>query len=162
MMNRRDALARMSSLMGLGILGAAKCAADPALAADVLTSGVATETLSASEPFTIAHITDVHITPELNSEKWFAQCLHKIQSHPSRPRFILNSGDAVYETLKEDKAKADALWALWNGVIKRENSLPIHHILGNHDIWGWAIQDNPAFARNHKFQKSRQAAGGGP
>jgi hypothetical protein len=27
-------------------------------------------------------------------------------------------------------------------ILKNENSLPVHHTIGNHDIWGWFIKEN--------------------
>ncbi len=152
MMNRREALTRLGSFMAMGLVGSSKATANTS-ATESLTTGVAISTSAQSEPITIAHITDVHITPERNAEKWLAECLHSIQSHPSAPKLILNSGDSVYETLKEDRAKSDALWALWNGVLKRENSLPVHHCLGNHDIWGWGIKDNPSIKSDPAYGK---------
>ncbi|HEX8316065.1 MAG TPA: hypothetical protein VF609_13780, partial [Flavisolibacter sp.] len=26
-------------------------------------------------------------------------------------------------------------------ILQEENRLPIHHIIGNHDVWGWQVKD---------------------
>jgi len=151
MINRRQALQRIGGLFALGAVGNQNAGATTATAG--LTSDTTALNLAFSQPITIAHITDVHITPERHAEKWFAECLHAIQSHPSKPALILNTGDAVYETLKEERAKADSLWKLWNGVLQRENSLPVHHCLGNHDIWAWGLKENPSVKADASYGK---------
>ncbi len=149
-MNRRDALARLSGMMAMGWLGT-----KTAIAAEITTGSAATTTTAAAQiaaqtaasgkPFTIAHITDVHIFAKLNAQKWFAHCLHHIQSHSDKPSLILNTGDSVMETLNVDRAGADNLWKIWSGVLNNENSLPIRHCLGNHDKWALDLnRDHPA------------------
>src|SRR5690606_36339312 len=107
-----------------------------------------------NEPVTIAHITDVHLYEKNGSQKWFADCLHHIQSHAKKPSFILNTGDSVMDALKVDKPYADMLWKLWRETLQQENSLPIYHCLGNHDHWGLGLEDSsvsndPDFGKKH-------------
>jgi Icc protein len=85
----------------------------------------------------IAHITDVHIEeaiPLVNSEKGFAKCLYHIQNHEIKPDFIINSGDCVMDAHKHRESNVKKQWKLFNDVLKSENSLPIYHNVGNHDI----------------------------
>jgi len=137
-MNRREALGRLGGLMALGVLGTA-AKAGAAATTEALAAGSARS--DGTGPITIAHITDIHIFDRLDSEKWFAKCLHTIQSHAKKPSLILNTGDCVMDSLKVDRAEADKLWSLWNGVLKGDNSLPIHHCLGNHDHWGLGLDN---------------------
>ena len=41
------------------------------------------------------------------------------------------------DALEADKAKTQTQWDLFTATLKRENSLPVYHTIGNHDIWGW-------------------------
>jgi len=124
-MNRREALARLGVLAAGGI-GLRHAAADTSAtqSAQSVTSAKSAGTL------VIAHITDTHITKAYHSEKWVAECLHKIQSHPARPQMILHTGDIIYDSLRTDRSKADNLWKVWQDTIRRENSLPIHYAIG--------------------------------
>jgi Icc protein len=54
--------------------------------------------------------------------------------------FILNGGDVVFDLNKENISTVTAEWKLWHSLIKAENSLPMHYILGNHDVW-WNEDD---------------------
>lgn len=84
----------------------------------------------------VAHITDVHIEeaiPLVNSSKGFAKCLHHIQD-VVKPDLIINSGDCVMDAHKHRKGNVKKQWNLFNDVLKAENSLPVFHSVGNHDI----------------------------
>lgn len=77
MMNRREALARIGSALAMGVIGPGKGTANTTVT-ESLVAGDASSIPPPFEPITIAHITDVHILPELNAEKWLAECLHGI------------------------------------------------------------------------------------
>ncbi|MGX5689643.1 metallophosphoesterase family protein [Arcticibacter tournemirensis] len=83
----------------------------------------------------IAHITDIHIQPEKNAAEKFAACLRFIHSLSDRPDVIFSTGDHVMDSLDQSKERVKQQWDVWNRVVKAENSLPIHHCLGNHDCW---------------------------
>jgi 3',5'-cyclic-AMP phosphodiesterase len=82
----------------------------------------------------IAHITDVHIQPLIGAAKGFERCLHHIQNQEIKPDFIINSGDCVMDAHRRKHENVQKQWTLFNEVLKTENSLPIHHLVGNHDI----------------------------
>lgn len=86
----------------------------------------------------VAHLTDFHIQPELEGVRGVATCLHHAQSLQRKPDLIINTGDSVFETLHESRARTQQLWDLWGTTLKNECSVPIEHCIGNHDIWGWA------------------------
>jgi 3',5'-cyclic AMP phosphodiesterase CpdA len=46
------------------------------------------------------------------------------------------------DALEADKAKTQTQWDLFHKILKQENSLPIYHCIGNHDVWGWFIKEN--------------------
>ena len=85
----------------------------------------------------VAHLTDVHVQPELAAARGMAGCLHHMQSLKHKPQFILNTGDCVMESLFADRARTQTQWDVWEKVIKNECSLPMESCIGNHDIWGW-------------------------
>lgn len=146
-LNRREALARLGGLIGLGLVGGRGIAQTSATQA--------TESAGATGgSFSIAHITDVHITDSLNSPEWFARCLQQIHAEPSKPAFILNTGDSVMDSLKAPRERADQLWALWRKVVDSECKLKMHSCLGNHDHWGLALNDQDAVKNDPMYGKA--------
>ncbi len=94
------------------------------------------------KPLRFAHITDIHVQPGIIPETGMAKALHHVQQSPYKPSFIINTGDSVMDTLKTDRAATQQQWNLFTGILAKENSLPIHHAIGNHDVWGWFIKEN--------------------
>lgn len=71
-----------------------------------------------------------------------ATALHHVQSQKPQVDFIMNGGDSIMDALEADKAKTQAQWDLFHLLLQKENSLPIYHCIGNHDVWGWFIKEN--------------------
>jgi len=88
--------------------------------------------------FRLAHVTDVHVQPELDAEAGFAACLRHLQSQVVTPSLVLTGGDMVMDTLEASAGRADVLWDSFHRVMKAELSLPVEHVIGNHDVIGWA------------------------
>src|SRR4029077_2372167 len=63
--------------------------------------------------FRIAHITDVHIRPELNAPQRFRQCMKDIEKH--KVDFFLNGGDTIYAADYENitRERVNEQWAIW-------------------------------------------------
>lgn len=96
-----------------------------------------TQTLGIIKPkksFKIAHITDIHMMPLIGAAKGLERCLHKIQLLENQVDLILNTGDSIMEAHNVSKFLAKKQWNLFHQVIQSENSIPIKHCLGNHDI----------------------------
>jgi len=85
----------------------------------------------------LAHMTDIHIQPELRAADGFAAALRHMQSLSDKPELVITGGDMVMDTLACDDARAKLQGELFTKTYKNECSLPIQHTLGNHDIWGW-------------------------
>ncbi len=85
----------------------------------------------------ITHLTDIHVQPERRGNDGMAACLRHVNSLADKPDLIITGGDQVMDTFDQGHDRAAALWDLWRTTLKNENSLPLHHVLGNHDIWGW-------------------------
>jgi 3',5'-cyclic AMP phosphodiesterase CpdA len=85
----------------------------------------------------LAHLTDVHVQPELGAGEGLAACLRHAQSLEDPPQLLLTGGDGVMDVFGADAPRAKVLADLWRRVWKAECSLPVEHCVGNHDIWGW-------------------------
>lgn len=100
----------------------------------------------------LAHLTDIHVQPELNAAAGMARALQHVQNLQDKPEIIFNGGDAIMDALSADKARTQTQWQLWQSVLQNECSLPIVHCLGNHDVWGWKAK-NPAISSEQLYGK---------
>lgn len=89
-----------------------------------------------------AHLTDIHVKPGLIQETGMAKAFQHVQQLKNKVDFIINGGDAIMDSLEADKQKTQTQWDLFHSVLKKENSLPIYHTIGNHDVWGWFVKEN--------------------
>lgn len=94
------------------------------------------------KPIRFAHITDIHVKPGLIPEKGMATALQHVQQLPDKIDFIINGGDAIMDALEKDKAQTEEQFNLFKKILHQENSLPVYHTIGNHDVWGWFIKEN--------------------
>ena len=93
-------------------------------------------------PIRVAHLTDFHVKPGKDIEASVARAMHHAQILVPEIDFIINGGDAIWDSLEADKEKTQIQWDLFTSLLKKELSLPVYHCIGNHDIWGWFIKDN--------------------
>jgi 3',5'-cyclic AMP phosphodiesterase CpdA len=132
-LSRRDWLKAAAISVGAGLIGG--CANEAIVSRG---SSVHPPARFGGGSIRVAHLTDVHVQPELDAPQGMAEALHHAQSLRRKPDFILNTGDCVMEALHADQARMKAQWQVWRSVLKNECSLPIEHCIGNHDIWGWS------------------------
>lgn len=92
----------------------------------------------AAGSFHFAHLTDIHIEPELEAAKGLAKCLQVAQSAQSGPDFIVTGGDIIFDALEVTPQRAKELFSLYKKVIADHTSLPVYPTIGNHDVFGWA------------------------
>ncbi|MDO6434082.1 metallophosphoesterase [Flavitalea sp. BT771] len=145
-MNRRELLKQAGLLGLLGSLpGLRVLAASPATAAGA----------SKKKVLRFAHLTDVHVEPELRAAEGLAACLHHLQSQKEAPAFIFSGGDAVFDSLGATKERVEVQWKLWHEVWKKENSLPIEYCIGNHDCWGLGEKSDPLYGKKFALDKMR-------
>jgi len=85
----------------------------------------------------LAHLTDMHVQPELSAGDGMAAALTHAQSLKDPPQLIVTGGDMVMDLLGVDAARSKAQWNVWQKVLQQECSLPVKHCIGNHDVWGW-------------------------
>src|ERR1700743_1313676 len=140
-MNRRDLLKQAGLL---GILGTIPGIPGPA------------QQLAASQPRVLrfAHVTDVHVEPELHAAEGLAACLHHLQQQADQPAFIMSGGGCVFDSRKADKTGVELQWKLWHDVWQAY-SLPIEHCIGNHDIWAMGEHQDPLYGKKYALDKMR-------
>ena len=110
------------------------------------------ETL-AKKSLRFAHITDIHVKPGEIPERGMAKALQHIQQLKQKPDFIINGGDAIWDALEADKQKTQEQFNLFKTILAKENSLPIHHCIGNHDVWGWFIKNDESVKADKLYGK---------
>ena len=83
--------------------------------------------------FQFAFLTDTHIEPELNAPQGCDLAFRKIAAF--KPDFAIMGGDHVYDANAVDATRANLVFDLYK---KTEQALqmPLHHTIGNHDIFG--------------------------
>lgn len=85
----------------------------------------------------LAHLTDVHVQPELAADRGLAACLKHVQALDDKPELILCGGDCVMDSFGQTRDRTKLQWDLWHRVLKGECGLPVEACIGNHDVWGW-------------------------
>jgi Icc protein len=108
-----------------------------------------------------AHISDMHIQPGGPGAESFARALRDLQKRNPNLDFVLNTGDCVMDTLHARKADAESQWETFRSVVDAECRLPIHHAIGNHDVWGWglppdtqkSLKSDPMFGKGMALQR---------
>jgi 3',5'-cyclic AMP phosphodiesterase CpdA len=83
----------------------------------------------------LAHMTDIHVQPERGAEAGMAAALAHAQSW--KPDLIVTGGDSVMDVFEAKRGRADQLRTLFRDTLARECSVPVRHVTGNHDIFGW-------------------------
>ena len=88
-----------------------------------------------------AFLSDVHVKPTPAAEAGMRKAFQHVNNLKEKPEFIINGGDAIMDALAADKVKTQAQWDVWNKVLSAEDRLPLYHVIGNHDAWGWQVKD---------------------
>jgi 3',5'-cyclic-AMP phosphodiesterase len=91
--------------------------------------------------FRIVHVTDMHIFPSEKVEKAMSKLLGEIHSLDEKPDFVLNTGDNIMDALERSKEDVHEQWQAWLNYFKNKLEYPMYACIGNHDVWGWGIDD---------------------
>jgi 3',5'-cyclic-AMP phosphodiesterase len=85
-----------------------------------------------------AHPTDIHVQPELRSAQGMAAAFRHMMALEDPPRMILVGGDLPLDVNVTPFFRSAQLWSLYRKTLEDNvpPSVPIHHAIGNHDIWG--------------------------
>ena len=89
---------------------------------------------AAGDSFTFLHYTDIHVEPELHATQGFAKAIDAMKRAAPGAAFALCGGDLVFDANAVPFARAAHLYDLY-GEQSRRLGVPIHHCLGNHDIF---------------------------
>jgi 3',5'-cyclic-AMP phosphodiesterase len=95
---------------------------------------------SSPPPLRIAHLTDMHVQPELRAGEGYAMALESLKKLDPPPAFIVTGGDHVMESMGVMLDRAKVQWDRYQKSMQH-TKLPIRSILGNHDIFGWSWPD---------------------
>ncbi len=90
----------------------------------------------------IAHLTDIHVKPDKIAEEGMSRAFRNANALNPKPDFIINGGDSIMDALEKTKEETAAQWKVYKTILKADNSLPVVHAIGNHDIWGWFSKVN--------------------
>lgn len=88
--------------------------------------------------FRFAHLTDIHVQPELAAGEGFRKCLATVNGLDVKPELIVTGGDMVMDVYAHNRNRADQLFSLYSDVSKGETDIPIRPCIGNHDVFGWS------------------------
>ncbi len=102
-----------------------------------LTTASATPNPARRRQLRVAHLTDVHVSPDQAARAGFAAALRHVQGQADRPDLVLFGGDCIGDALDVPKAHVLEQWQVWDDVLKAELKTPAKMCLGNHDILGW-------------------------
>ncbi len=84
--------------------------------------------------------TDTHTQPELSAADGTAQAMRKIKS--LKPDFCIQGGDHCFDVNAVPRDRALMLLDLYARTEHALDGIPIHHTLGNHDVFGTAPAAN--------------------
>ncbi|MFO0761327.1 MAG: metallophosphoesterase [Byssovorax sp.] len=87
----------------------------------------------------IAHMTDFHVQPEGDSADESARALRHAQDQSDPPSVVFNTGDSIMDGLETSLKRAEEQWDLFVGIVRDECRIPVVHVIGNHDVWGWGL-----------------------
>ena len=91
--------------------------------------------------FRVGFLSDTHVKPTEIAEDGMRKAFRHVNQLQPKVDFIMNGGDSIMDALNASKEKVQKQWDVWNKVLSDENKLPIYHCIGNHDAWGWQMND---------------------
>lgn len=128
-----------------------------AMGAGLATTGAGCELGPLREPsertLRLAHLTDIHVSEDRTATAGMAKALRHVRSLADPPDLVLNGGDCIRDALEADAESTAAQWAAWRRVLGAELTLPVAHCIGNHDVWGWAL-DEPGIEHDSRYGKA--------
>jgi Icc protein len=111
----------------------------------------------ASDGFRFVHMTDIHVQPERRADQGLIHCLKAAEGLNPKPDFIFTGGDLVYDVFDQSESRATMLWDLYRRILADHTGLPIHHCIGNHDVFGWGaksgVPENHAHYGKRMFEE---------
>lgn len=111
-----------------------------------LNTRVANTVAAAAKPqspasFDFVFFTDTHIQPELDAAHGCQMAFAKIAA--AKPEFAICGGDLVFDALGASRGRTDMLFDLYQRT-EASVQVPLHHAIGNHDLYGIFTQSGAA------------------
>jgi len=125
-------LDRRDFLRTLAIAGVA-VAADGLISRDAGAAASSAVVADGPGSFDFVFFTDTHIEPELNAARGCDMCFRKVAE--LKPEFAIIGGDHVYDAAGVNGVRAQQVFDLYRHT-EHQLEMPLHHAIGNHDIFG--------------------------
>ena len=86
----------------------------------------------------LAHPSDIHVQPDLKGGEAMVAAFRHMMALDTRPDLIITGGDLAMDIAENTFERSTLEWDMFTKVLRDEVSatVPIHHTLGNHDIFG--------------------------
>jgi 3',5'-cyclic AMP phosphodiesterase CpdA len=127
--HRRIDRRSFSALTGLAALGGVFGVPSATARADAVRDAATKRALR------FAHFTDLHITPDRDSEPGMIKAFAAARADGIE--MILTGGDLIMDSYAAKRAQVDREWALLHKLFAEHCTVPVEHCLGNHDIFGF-------------------------
>ncbi len=105
------------------------------LLAGIITSIITTGPLLGGKTgsFRFVFMADIHVMPELRGAEGFAAAISAVNKLD--PDFVITGGDLIYDALETSYERADLLYDMYQELCEAFE-MPVHHTIGNHEIFG--------------------------
>lgn len=153
------------SFLRLSALGVGAAAVLPHIATAGWGKADWNSTLLPSEPgatarkrlLRVAHLTDIHVQPELAGNEGMIACLRHLANQKDKPDLILTGGDHVMDIFDQGRTRATELTTLYHKIMQDECAgkvgESVRSCIGNHDIWGWGKKKSGTKGDEDKWGK---------
>ncbi len=101
----------------------------------------------------VAHLSDIHVQPERGADAGMAMCFDRAQRLDPKPDLILTGGDGVMDVFAANQARATELRKMFTTGLTSHCAVPVHHAIGNHDIYGWNKRESGATGQEPDWGK---------
>ncbi|MBU6413989.1 MAG: metallophosphoesterase [Planctomycetes bacterium] len=101
----------------------------------------------------VAHLTDMHVQPELGANEGLIACLRHLANQKDKPDLVLTGGDHVMDIFDTGRERAVELTSLYHKIMQDECGSKVHSCIGNHDIWGWGKKKSGTKGDEDKWGK---------
>src|SRR5437016_3238878 len=108
---------------------------------------------TAARSLRVAFVSDVHLDTTTRAARGFANCLKQIAAMEDEPDLIIQGGDIIMDGLNRDANSVERQYSWAKEILKRHSKLPIEHVIGNHDVWGWSRRDKAAIENDPRYGK---------
>ena len=116
---------RKSFLRTMGLIGGGALLTNSMTIAPIVTEAPPANTepapLRSGTPLRVAHLTDIHISPERIAEHGMAASLHALNDLKDKPTFIMNGGDAIMNAGTLTKGGMQDQWNSFHPSLPRQS-----------------------------------------